>query len=109
MPHAPLFENVLSITVSFRPPERVMPVPIGPAAASPASGTSPLLLSWTSLWMNTQHEWVWVTGLVPPFGHAPFCGGGGSPAIWVLVSIPSSLLSNCEFSMTIAPPELVPE
>ena len=86
-----------------------MPVPIGPAAALPASGTLGLLLSWTSLCMKTQHEWVWVMGLVPPSGQAPFCGGGGSPAIWVLVSTPSSLLSNCEFSITMAPPELVPE
>ena len=104
-----MFENVLSMTVSLRPPETVMPVPMGPAAASPASGVLPLLLSCTLLWMNTQHEWVWVMGLVPPFGQAPFWGGGGSPAIWVLVSTPSWLLSNCEFSMTMAPPELVPE
>ena len=100
---------MLSITVSLRPPENVMPVPMGPAAASPASGVSPLLLSCTLLWMNTQHECVCVIGLVPPFGQAPFWGGGGSPAIWVLVSRPSWLLSNCEFSITIAPPELVPE
>ncbi len=97
------------MTVSLRPPESVMPVPIGPAAALPASGTSPLLLSCTSLWMNTQHEWVCVMGLVAPSGQAPFWGGGGSPAIWVLVSTPSWLLSNCEFSITTAPPELVPE
>ena len=75
----------------------------------PAWGTFGLLLSWTLLCMNTQHEWVWVIGLVPPFGQAPFCGAGGSPAIWVLVSNPSLLLSNWEFSMTMAPPELVPE
>ena len=104
-----MFEKVLSITVSFRPPESVIPVPIGPAAAFPASGMLPLLLSCTLLWMNTQHEWVCVTGLVPPFGQAPFCGGGGSPAIWVLVSTPAWFSSNCEFSIMIAPPELVPE
>src|SRR6185312_17449426 len=94
VPQAPLLANVLSITVSLRPPDNVMPVPIGPAAALPACGTSGLLLSCTLLWMNAQHEWVWVMGLVPLFGHAPFCGGGGSPAICVLVSTPSSLLSN---------------
>ncbi len=104
-----MFENVLSMTVSLRPPDRVMPVPTGPWLAVPAWGTFGLLLSCTLLCMNTQHEWVWVIGLVPPFGQAPFCGAGGSPAIWVLVSNPSLLLSNCEFSMTIAPPELVPE
>ena len=49
--------------------------------------------------MNTQHEWVWVIGLMPPFGQAPFCGGGLSP-FWLLVSNPSSLLSNSEFSIT---------
>ncbi len=59
--------------------------------------------------MKTQHEWVWVMGLVPPSGQSPFCGGGGSPAIWVLVSKPSLLLSNWEFSTTMAPPEFVPE
>jgi hypothetical protein len=59
--------------------------------------------------MTTQQEWVWVTGLVPPFGHWPSCGAGGSPMIWVLVSRPSWLSSNCEFSMTTVPPELVPE
>ena len=104
-----MLENVLSITVSLRPPAIVMPVPMGPAAASPASGVLPLLLSCTLLWMNTQHEWVCVMGLVPPWGQAPFWGGGGSPAIWESVSMPSWLLSSCEFSMTMAPPELVPE
>ena len=104
-----MFANVLSMTVSLRPPEIVMPVPIGPAAAVPAAGTSGLLLSWTLLCMKTQHEWVWVMGLVPPSGQPPSCGGGGSPAIWVLVSRPSWLWSNSEFSMTTAPPELVPE
>ena len=59
--------------------------------------------------MNTQHEWVWVMALIPPYGQAPFWGGGGSPALWVLVSNPSSLLSNCELSTTRVPPELVPE
>ncbi len=59
--------------------------------------------------MNTQHEWVWVIGLMALSGQSPFCGAGGSPLIWVLVSNPSWLLSNWEFSMTTAPPELVPE
>src|SRR5580698_925601 len=59
--------------------------------------------------MKTQQECVCVMGLVAPFGHAPSCGAGGSPPIWVLVSTPSSLLSNCEFSITTAPPEFVPE
>ena len=49
--------------------------------------------------MNTQQECVWVIGLMPLFGHAPFCGGGLSP-FWLLVSNPSSLLSNCEFLTT---------
>ena len=44
-PQASLSEKVLSITVSLRPPDRVIPVPMGPAAASPASGTLGLLLS----------------------------------------------------------------
>src|ERR1700728_2572176 len=108
-PQAPWFENVLSMTVSLRPPDTVMPVPIGPAAAEPAAGGSGLLLSWTSLWMNTQHEWVCVIGLMPLSGQSPFCGGGGSPPTWVFVSSPSWLWSNCECSMTTAPPEFVPE
>jgi hypothetical protein len=58
--------------------------------------------------MKTQHEWVWVMGLVPPFGQAPSCGGGLSP-FWLLVSKPSSLLSNSEFCTTMLPPEFEPE
>ena len=81
----------------------------GRCDALPAFGTLGLLLSCTLLCMKTQHEWVCVIGLMPLFGQAPFCGAGGSPLIWVLVSKPSWLLSNSEFSMTIAPPELVPE
>ena len=46
-PQAPLLEKVLSMTVSLRPPDSVMPVPVGPAAALPASGTLGLLLSCT--------------------------------------------------------------
>src|ERR1035437_3361841 len=108
-PQAPLLEKLLSITVSLRPPDTVMPVPTGPRLALPALGALGLLLSWTLLWRNTQHEWVWVIGLMPLFGHAPSCGAVGSPWIWVLVSNPSWLLSNWEFSTTMAPPELVPE
>ena len=48
-PQAPLLENVLSMTVSLRPPDSVMPVPVGPWPAVPASGTFGLLLSWTLL------------------------------------------------------------
>jgi hypothetical protein len=59
--------------------------------------------------MNTQQEWVWVIRLVPPFGHAPSCGEGKSSLFWLLVSNPSSLLSNCEFSTTRLPPELDPD
>ena len=58
--------------------------------------------------MNTQHECVCVIGLGPPFGHAPSCGGGLSP-FWLLVSKPSWLLSNCEFSTSRLPPEFEPE
>ena len=47
-------------------------------------------------------------GLTPLFGQAPFWGGGKS-ASWLLVSKPSSLWSNWEFSITSGPPELVPE
>ena len=97
------------MTVSLPPPEMVMPVPVGPLLASPAWGTFGLLLSWTLLCMNTQHDVVWVMGLVAPSGQAPFWGAGGSPSIWVLVSRPSLLLSNSEFLMTIPPPEFVPE
>ena len=86
-----------------------MPVPVGPAAAFPAWGTFGLLLSRKTLFITTQHEWVWVIGDVPLFGHAPFCGAGGSPLIWVLVSKPSLFLSNSEFLITMAPPEFVPE
>ena len=99
---------MLSITVSLRPPEIDIPVPTGPAAAEPAAGTLGLLLSWTSLCMNTQQECAPVTGAETPGGQAPFCGGGLSP-FWLLVSKPSSLLSNCEFLMTSRPPELEPE
>ena len=99
----------MSITVSLRPPDRVMPVPIGPGGRVAGFGHVGVVVVVESLWMNTQHEWVWVIGLIPSSGQSPFWGAGGSPAIWVLVSIPSWLLSNCEFSMTIAPPELVPE
>ena len=53
-----------------------MPVPSGPALALPAAGTFGLLLSCTLLCMKTQHECVWVIGLIPLFGHAPFCGRG---------------------------------
>src|SRR5579875_115327 len=108
VPQAPLFSKRLSITVSSRAPDSDIPVPTGPAAAEPAEGTSGLLLSWTQLCMNTQQEWVWVIGLIPPLGQAPSWGGGLSP-FWLLVSKPSSLLSNWEFSTTSCPPELEPE
>ena len=58
--------------------------------------------------MNTQHEWVWVIGLMPLPGQAPSCGGGLSP-FWLLVSNPSLLLSNSEFLITSWPPEFEPE
>ena len=48
-------------------------------------------------------------GLTPPSGHRPSCGAGGSPTTAVLVSRPSWLPSNWEFSMTMVPPEFVPE
>src|SRR4051794_33016224 len=109
IPQAPLFEKRLLITVLLRPPEIDTPVPVGPAAALPAAGTLGLLLSWTLLCLNTQQEWVFVIGLVPFFGHAPSCGDGESSLFWLLVSNPSLLWSNCEFSMTRLPPEFVPE
>ena len=59
--------------------------------------------------MNTQQEWVWVIGLVAPFGQAPSCGEGASSLFWLLVSKPSLLWSNSEFSITSGPPEFVPE
>ena len=58
--------------------------------------------------MNTQHECVWVIGLMPWLGQAPFWGDGGSP-FSVSVSKPSWFWSNTEFLTTSAPPELVPE
>ncbi len=82
---------------------------MGPALALPAWGTLGLLLSCTELWMKTQHDRVWVIGLVAVPGQSPFWGAGASPSICVFVSTPSLLLSNWEFSITMAPPELVPE
>src|SRR5262245_56425817 len=41
MPHDPWFQTRLSMTVSFRPPARTMPVPTAPNAAVPALGTVP--------------------------------------------------------------------
>src|SRR2546430_13053401 len=102
------FKNWLFMSVSWRPPETSMPVPTGPAAAAPALGTLGLLLSCTKLFMNTQQECVWVIRLMPLFGHAPSCGAGLSP-FWLLVSNPSSLLSNSEFFTTRLPPEFEPE
>src|SRR5947199_9192934 len=108
MPHALLLANRLFMTVSLRAPVTVIPVPTGPVPAAPTRGTFGLLLSCTKLCMNTQQEWVWVIGLMPLPGHAPFCGGGLSP-FWLLVSNPSLLLSNSEFFTTSRPPELDPE
>ena len=83
-------------------------MPTGPAAAEPAAGTFGLLLSSNRLWVSTQHEGAPATGGCTPAGHAPFCGDGSSP-FWLLVSNPSSLLSNREFSISIHPPEFEPE
>jgi len=109
IPHASLLEKWLFITVSFLPPERVMPVPVGAIAAPPKAGAFALLLFVNVLSISTQHECVCVIFEIPLCGHAPFCGAGGSPFSWVLVSKPSWLLSNLEWVITIAPPELVPE
>src|SRR6202522_3079082 len=109
MPQAPLSVILLSMTVSKGPPEMVIPVPTGPAAALPAEGALGLLLATKTLWMTTQQERVPVIGLFLPCGQRPSCGAGGSPITWVLVSRPSWLSSNLEFSMTTVPPELVPE
>src|ERR1022692_2098149 len=108
MPQALLLAKRLSMIVSLRAPETDIPVPTGPAAADPAAGTLGLLLSCTLLWMNTQQEGAPATGDLTPAGQAPFCGGGLSP-FWLLVSNPSSLLSNWECSISIRPPELEPE
>src|SRR5436305_9493936 len=106
-PQARLFLNVLFMTVSKRPPEIDIPVPSGAEPDAPTCGTFASLLSWMLLFMNTQQECVWVIGLVPPFSHEPSCGGGLSP-FWLLVSNPSSLLSNSEFLTTSWPPEFDP-
>src|SRR5579859_2369583 len=107
MPHASLFSNVLSMIVSLRPPETDMPVPTGPSAERPWAGTFGLLLSCTKLWVNTQQLGAPETGGLTPAGHEPSWGGGLSP-FWLLVSKPSLLLSNCEFSISIRPPEFEP-
>ncbi|MGZ6651555.1 MAG: hypothetical protein ACXVHB_29435 [Solirubrobacteraceae bacterium] len=106
-PQAPLLTKRLSISVSLRPPETETPVPTGPSAAVPAPGTLGLL-SWTKLFVNTQHVGAPATGGLTPGGQAPFCGGGLSP-FWLLVSNPSLLLSNSEFSTSRRPPEFDPE
>src|SRR5580698_7673083 len=99
MPQAPLSANTLFMTVSFSPPDTVIPVPVGPLAAAPLWGVSGLLLLCTSLSMNTQQEWVWVIELVAAPGQSPFWGAGASPSIWLSVSNPSLLLSNWECSI----------
>src|ERR1700733_5094643 len=108
VPQALLLAKVLSMTVTLVAPETVWPVP-GGSPDKPAPGAWGLLLLWESLSMKTQHEWVPVKPLIPPNGQAPFCGGGGPPALCALVSSPSVLSSNCECSITSVPPELVPE
>src|SRR5258707_14330838 len=100
IPQAPLLVKVLPVTVSLRPPDTDIPVPVGPLAATPMPGTLGLLLSRTWLCMNTQQEWVCVIGLMPPLGQAPSCGEGQSSLFWPLVSKPSLLLSHTEFSIT---------
>ena len=47
IPQAPLFSKRLSSTMLSRAPEIDMPVPTGPAAATPAPGTLGSLLSCT--------------------------------------------------------------
>src|ERR1019366_3487402 len=53
-PHAPLFANVLCSTVSLRPPDSVMPVPVGPMAALPAAGAWALVSKPSWLWSNCE-------------------------------------------------------
>src|ERR1700674_2328972 len=108
MPQAPLSRNLLEEMVSNRPPEIVIPVPVGPSPAVPEIGTLGLLLLSTRFWVNTQHMLLEVVTLVAP-GHRPFWGGGGSPVRAVLVSNPSLLSSKTEFLIVIWPPEFVPE
>src|ERR1700733_10515185 len=108
VPQALLLAKVLSMMVSLVAPDTVIPVP-GGSPDNPAPGACGLLLLCETLSMNTQHERVLVKPLTPPYGQVPFCGGGGSPALCVLVSRPSVLSSNCECSITSVPPELVPE
>src|ERR1700692_4454978 len=98
----------LPLTVSSRPPAMTTPLPTGPASAEPVVGTFGLLLSWTEFFVNSQQECLPV-GPLPPFGHAPSCGGGASSLFWLLVTKPDWLLSNSEFWTIRCPPEFVPE
>src|SRR5580692_3820460 len=82
----------------------VIPVPVGPSPAVPEIGTFGLLLFSRTLRVNTQHR---ACEAAP--AQRPSWGGGGSPVRAVLVSKPSLLSSNIEFSMRIRPPEFVPE
>src|SRR5947208_4256991 len=76
MPQALLCVTRLCTSVSNRPPAMTMPVPTGPAAADPASGTLGSLLSCTQLLRQISHEDVPVGPL--PYGHEPYCGDGTS-------------------------------
>src|SRR3954452_77363 len=107
MPHALLCVTRLWTSVSNRPPAMTMPVPTGPAAADPASGTLGSLLSCTKLLRQISHEDVPVGPL--PDGHEPSCGDGASSLFCELVTMPVALSSHRPFWMMRCAPELVPE
>jgi hypothetical protein len=58
---------------------------------------------------RTQQVGAPFTGGLIPVGQAPFCGEGQSSLFWEFVSNPSLLRSNLLYSISIEPPELVPE
>src|SRR5664279_3272886 len=87
---APLLAKRLFAMVSLRPPATTTPAPTSPR---PLPGTLRLLLSWIQLPVMTMHE-PW------PDGHAPFCGAGRSPLLWLLVSMPSPLSFHSPLEMT---------
>ena len=92
MPHALLFVTLLFTTVSKRPPAMTIPVPTGPAAADPASGTFGSLLSCTKLLRHTSQDDVPVGPF--PDGHEPSCGEGASSLFCELLTMPVALSSH---------------
>src|SRR5262249_11532922 len=107
-PQAPWFWMRLALTVSLRPPARIMPVPTGPRAAEPERGTFGLLLSWMKFRLKNVHDPV-PRGPRCPFGQAPLCGDGASSLFWLLVEMPHVFPVHSERSTIRWPPEFVPE